>query len=81
MVTLTGLNEAERFVTKHKAAGRDVRWDGWDIVFFRAADYGMTSSDGAFRNDTWGFDNRYSVNENGEWLIDGREIRSKKSRV
>lgn len=75
MLTLDSPDNAERFVQKQKRLGNDVRWDNYDIVFFRAADHGVYSKDGAFRNGEYGFENRYEVTENGEWRIDWRDVR------
>lgn len=69
------IKAAHRLVREQKAAGNDVRWDGWDIVFFRPADYAIHSTDGAFRNGQWGFDNRVVVNSEGIWSVDPRNVR------
>lgn len=65
----------QRALPKHKDDKSDVRWEGWDIVFFRPADHAIHSRDGAFRNGVWGFDNRVSVNSEGKWLVDARNIK------
>jgi len=79
MLVIKSIKQAEKLVASEKRKGNDVRWDGWDIVFFRAAENGMYSKQGAFRNGKWGFENRFSVNESGEWNIDGRNVRRGKS--
>lgn len=70
-------DNAEGFVRYQKGLGNDVRWEGWDIVFFREDYRGATSEDGAFRNGVWGFDNRFAVDSNGEWQIDYRNVKRK----
>ena len=75
MLTLNSLDKAERFVTTQQQAGIDVRWDGWDLVFFRPADHGYYSKNGAYRNGVWGVENRAAVNGNGEWVVDRRDVR------
>ena len=76
MLTLKGLKQAERFVKNQRAAGNDVRWEGFsDIVFFRPSPRGEFSKDGAFRNGEWGFDNRVTVDSNGVWEVDYRNVR------
>lgn len=77
-LTLDSPHKAERFVKKQKSLGNDVRWDNYDIVFFRQADNGMTSKNGAFRDGVWGFENRYPVTEDGDWKIDWRDVRRPK---
>lgn len=69
------IKSAHRTVREQRAIGNDVRWDGWDIVFFRPSDKAIHSSEGAFRNDTWGFDNRVEVNSEGIWEVDPRNIK------
>ena len=74
-MVIKSVKQAEKFVNQQKRLGNDVRWDNYDIVFFRKSDKGVTSKDGAFRNGEWGFENRFAVNEKGEWNIDGRNVR------
>lgn len=69
------IKQAHRLVREQRSIGVDCRWDGWDIVFFRPADHGMFSKDGAFRNGVWGFENRVTVNSEGIWGIDPRNIK------
>ncbi len=71
------IKSAHRMVRQQRAMGNDVRWDGWDIVFFRPSDIGRHSVDGAFRGQ-WGFENRFEVNSEGKWSIDKRNIRYKR---
>lgn len=81
MLTLAGIKRAEKFVEKQKALGNDVRWDGWDMVFFREAPQAVYSKAGVFRNGTYGFDNRVTVSEKGTWEVDYRNVRrAKRSR-
>lgn len=77
MLTL-GIRKVEKFVKEQKALGNDVRWDGWDMVFFRPSDKAIFSREGAFRNGVWGFDNRVSVSEKGVWEVDFRNVRRSK---
>ena len=78
MLVLKTLNEAEKFVTRQKSLGNDVRWDGWDIVFHRPAEQGVYSKDGAFRDGQWGFENRASLSNDGTWEVDYRNVRRAK---
>ena len=82
MLTLNGIKRAEKFVAKQQGLGNDVRWDGWDIVFFREAPQAVYSKEGVFRNGTYGFDNRVTVNSQGTWEVDYRNVRrSKRNRT
>lgn len=78
MLTLNTLREAEKFVARQKRLGNDVRWENYDIVFFRTARQGEYSKAGAFRNEEWGFENRVPVTERGTWEIDYRNVRRAK---
>ena len=81
MLTLS-IRKVEKFVKEQQALGNDVRWDGWDMVFFRPSPKAIFSNDGAFRNGVWGFDNRVSSNEQGVWEVDFRNVkRSKRTRT
>ena len=75
MLKIDTLDYAERFVVKQQKSGKDVRWDNYDIVFFRPAPWGASSKNGAYRHGQWGFENRYEVDGNGEWNIDWRDVR------
>ena len=82
MLTLKGLKQAEKFVARQREAGNDVRWDGWDMVFFRGnpdqpekTAHARFSADGVFRKGIWGFENRVSVNSDGVWEVDYRNVR------
>lgn len=77
MLTL-GIKKADKFVKQQQELGNDVRWDGWDMVFFRQADQGVYSKDGAFRSGVWGFENRVPVNDKGLWEVDWRNVRRPK---
>jgi hypothetical protein len=74
MLTLKTLDKAERFVTRQKDNGNDVRWAGWDLVFFAPNDQAFYSRNGAFRNGSWGYENRVTVNTKGEWEVDRRDV-------
>lgn len=75
---IKSVKQAEKFINQQKRLGNDVRWDNYDIVFFRKSEKGVTSKDGAFRNGEWGFENRFEVTESGEWNIDVRNVRGRK---
>lgn len=70
---------AHRMVRKQQAAGNDVKWDGWDIVFYRADPAARTSKHGVWRNGEYAFENRFSVNSEGIWKVDGRNLKRTRS--
>jgi len=75
------IKTAHHMVSKQQALGNDVRWDGWDIVFFRPAPQAVYSQNGAWRNEQWGFDNRVVVDERGKWNVDPRNLKKSKKRT
>lgn len=77
MLTITSLEDAEKFVMLQKALGADTYWDNYDIISFRPDDRAAYSKHGAFRNGRWGFKNVSPVNDNGTWKIDSRNVISR----
>lgn len=74
MRTLTTLEAAESFVEQQSNLGKDIRWDGWDIVSFVPNERAVFSPTGAFRNNRWGYENRSIVSGEGVWHIDERNV-------
>lgn len=79
------LKSAHRMVREQQALGNDVRWDNYDIIFFRgdtanpgATAHAITSPAGAFRKGIWGFENRVSVGTDGLWHVDVRNLKRRK---
>lgn len=77
MLTINSLEEAEKFVSRQQGLGNDVRWDGWDIVFFRPVPQAVysTEPEAVIRGGSYGFDNRSVVTDEGTWNIDFRNVR------
>jgi hypothetical protein len=75
MLRINTLEEAERFVTRQQGLGNSVRWDGWDMVFFREAPEAVYSLIGVIRDGRYGFDNRSNVQNDGTWSVDYRNVR------
>lgn len=73
------IKSAHRMVNQQRALGNDVRWEGWDIVFRRVPNGNqgdpMLSTDGVYHEGNWCFQNRFSVNSEGKWEIDSRNLR------
>lgn len=70
------IKAAHKTVREQRAAGNDVEWDGWDIVFYRPAVNAVNSKDGIWRKGQWAFANRVKVNSEGIWSVDPRNIRA-----
>lgn len=66
--------EADNFMDRQVAKRNDVRWDGWDMIFFaphRAAFF----KGGVKRKGRWGFETRVTVDEHGKYKVPARLIR------
>lgn len=69
------LKSAEKMVRRQRAAGNDVEWNGWELVFYRPADNARQSVHGVWRNNQWAFANRVQVNDEGIYKVDGRNLK------
>lgn len=76
-----GIKKVEKFVKDQQALGNDVRWDGWDMVFFRPVPSAVYSVDennkpnGVWRNGSYGFETRVECDTKGLWKIDFRNVK------
>ena len=68
MITLKYRN-VDAFVERQQKVGNDVRWDGWDMVFFKPHRKAHRSPNGRYRNGQWGFEARVSPNQYGKWKV------------
>lgn len=77
MSVVLDYNSVEQFVTTQSKLGNDVRWEGWDLVFFRKSknQSGWSKRDGAYRNDNWGFQSRIAVGTDGKWRVPSRNVK------
>jgi hypothetical protein len=66
---------AHRFVREQRSIGNNVRWDGWDMVFWKPTRYGFSSVDGAFYRGRWGIESRIPVDSNGVWKVPARNVK------
>jgi len=60
------LEQAETYVN---SKGKDVFWDGWDLVTWRSNSRGIMRADGSFRNGQWGTARRIKPNRFGKYRI------------
>lgn len=75
---------AHRFVRDQRKMGSDVRWDGWDMVFWKPTRHGFAtgrktngsvSTVGAFKNGRWGVEARITVSDDGMWKVPARNVK------
>jgi hypothetical protein len=58
---------AHLFVEKNKDQG--FFWDGYTIVKWSPSKNGFMEKNGLFKNNKWGYSNRYDLKTNGTWEI------------
>lgn len=74
MIALS-IDKVDNFVAKAQRKGTDVRWNGWDMVFFKPDRRALRSPRGRRRGNEWGFETTVSPNEKGMWLVNYRLLR------
>lgn len=67
-------SESEAFVDQQRSKGVDVRWDGWDMVFWKANPGGYSNKHGAYRNNRWGVEFRVSPDTRGLWRVPAKYV-------
>lgn len=66
-------NAAHRFVDERRNLGFNVKWDGWDIIFWSKTPKGFSHPRGSWRG-TWGIETRVSPDNSGTWRIPSRYV-------
>lgn len=74
MIALT-IDKVDGFVSKLQRKGVNVRWNGWDMVFFKADKRAIRNPNGRRSGSEWGFETVVSPNEQGKWLVNYRLTR------
>lgn len=71
---------AHRFVREQRKIGSEVRWDGWDMVFWKSTRYGFSNVNGSFdkKKGRWGIESRVTVSDDGLWRVPNRNVRTPK---
>lgn len=59
--------QAHSFVQKNKSIG--FFWDGWTIVKWSPSNNGYMDPKGMFKNNKWGYSNRYNLKLDGTWDV------------
>lgn len=77
MATLSlDLSAAHKFVREQRRLGTDVRWENYDMVFWKPTHHGFTNKKGAYRNGRWGMESRVIVSEQGTWEVPSKNVKS-----
>lgn len=61
--------QSHKYVSEQASNGKDVFWDGWDIVIFKKNPSGYMVKNGMYRNGQWGTTRRIKVSERGTWRL------------
>lgn len=69
---------AHRFVREQRKIGNAVRWEGWDMVFWKPTRHGFTSTNGTFdkKSGRWGVESRIPVNSDGVWMVPKKNVKT-----
>ena len=65
---------AHKFVESNKKMG--FYWDGYTIVKWSPGHNGFTQVNGMFRNNRWGYENKYNLTKRGTWLIPTKYVKN-----
>lgn len=68
----------DQFVQQQTAAGMDVAWDGWALVFFKPNPNGFNDKNGAFKNNQWGVQARVDVDTDGLWKVPVKYVNTRR---
>jgi hypothetical protein len=64
---------AHNFVEKNKPQG--FYWDGWTLVKFTPHSAAYTDAKGVYKNNKWGYANRYYLKPDGTWEISDKYVK------
>lgn len=76
MATILDFSGAHKFVREQRRLGNDVRWENYDMVFWKPTHYGFTNKKGAYRNGRWGMESRVVVTGQGTWEVPSKNVKS-----
>ncbi len=80
-LVVLNFDSVDGFVREQRKQGSDVRWDGWDLVFWKPSHYGFSNKNGAFRRGVngkrgrWGVETRVTVNGDGLWKVPSKNVK------
>ena len=65
--------QAHKFVDSNKKLG--FYWDGYTIVKWSPGHNGFSQTNGMYKNNKWGYANKYSMTDQGTWLIPSKYVK------
>lgn len=77
---------AHRFVREQRRLGNNVRWDGWDMVFWKPTRHGFNTPSktngvvntiGSYNKEMerWGVETRIAIDTNGMWRVPNKNVK------
>lgn len=74
---ILGVKKVEKFFKVQRGLGNSIRWDGWDLVFFRPVKTAMYDPTGVWdeTQGSYGYETRVTPDEKGLWRIDFRNVK------
>lgn len=76
MATILDFSGAHKFVREQRRMGNDVRWENYDMVFWKPTHHGFTNKKGAYKNGRWGMESRVVVSSQGTWEVPSKNVKS-----
>lgn len=64
---------AHIFVEKNKSNG--FFWDGFTIVKWSPSNNGYMQKNGMYKNNRWGYSNRYNLKADGTWELSDKYVK------
>jgi hypothetical protein len=53
----------------------DIYWNNYNLVVWNKNNGGFFSTEGAYRNNSWGIKKEFLVNEKGTWALPGKYVK------
>lgn len=69
MATMLDYDQAHQYVEDQQKQGRNVFWEGWDIIIWKPSRSGYFTKQGRFLDGRWGKAIRIRPNKGGKWFI------------
>lgn len=74
MLNLTELG-VEVFRKRFNNKKQESFWNNYTLIIWKANPGGYSSSNGMFRNNTWGLTDTISVNKDGNWMLSTKYVK------
>lgn len=65
----------EVLIDKLKTTNIDSYWENYDFILWRKDSSGYSSIKGLFRKNAWGVAEKFSITNNGTWVLPKKYVR------